>query len=90
MSEIVAKIVLPLKNLKANIFNRCVFASFQYWRMTVNPEHSDFDINAPEILITESAPEIFGQVVIYISTSRVHQRSIPGESTSRMHVQIYF
>ena len=58
--------------------------------MTVNPEHSDFDINAPEILGAESAPEIFGQVVIYISTSRVHQRSIPGECTSRMHVQIYF
>ena len=88
MSEIVAKIVLPLKNLKANIFNRCVFASFQYWRMTVNPEHSDFDINAPEI--TESAPEIFGQVVLYVSTSRVHQRSIPGECTLRIHVQIYF
>ena len=60
MSEIAAKIVLPLKNLKANIFNRCMFASFQYWRMTVNPEHSDFDINAPEILGAESAPEIFG------------------------------
>ena len=28
--EIAAKIVLPLKNLKANIFNRFLFASFQY------------------------------------------------------------